>query len=227
MRNTDLTSDKYVAEKCSKGFSLIELLITMTITILVLALAFGLLASSLNQKVHEENQASVLADATLALDRMGEEIVNGGFGLRNNGIVAAESGEETIRVRANLNALMKQTTSNSVTDRGEDVAFMLVTADDGFVSLVRLDIATGVTSILASSIDNRDINNDGDGDGLTFTYFDAAGAEVAPQNAYRVGITLRLHLPQVSVPGAQGYRPEVTKVLTENIVLRNTRFEMY
>lgn len=216
------------SDSFQSGVSLVELFITLTITLIILGLAFTLLARSLNTELRQEKQASVLADASVGMGRMSEEIVNSGFGLRNNGVVAADSNEEQIRVRANLNALMKQTTSNSVTDASEDVLFQLTpNPESGDSCLIRLDTGTGVASILAFSVDNADIDSDGDGDGLTFTYLDAAGAAVSPNLAVRVIVTLRVKLPQVGTKGGPGYQPAVTRAVTQNIVLRNSNLNAY
>jgi len=216
------------SDSSQAGVSLVELFITLTITLIILGLAFTLLARSLNTEVRQEKQASVLSDAAVGMGRMSEEIVNSGFGLRNNGIVAADSNEEQIRVRANLNALKKQTTSNSVTDAAEDVLFQLTPSlTSGESCLIRMDAGPGTASILAYSVDNTDIDNDGDGDGLTFTYLDAGGSQVSPDLAVRVTVTLRVKLPQVGTPGGPGYQPAVTRAVTQNIVLRNSNLNAY
>jgi prepilin-type N-terminal cleavage/methylation domain-containing protein len=209
------------------GFSLIEMLIVITITLTVLSLASSLLAESLKRKSREETQAATLADANLGLSRMSQEIMNAGFGLKTNGIVAADSGEETIRIRANLNALMRQTSSGTVTDQREDVAFSLVANPNGGSSLVRTDISTRQSSILATHIDDADVDNDGDGDGLTFTYFDENGTEVTPADAVRVAIEIRVMLPQVGIAGSAGFQPEVKKKLSSSVILRNSRLSSY
>ena len=209
------------------GFSLIEMLFALTITLFITALAFTLLAQSLNRKVHDEAQVSALADANQALSRMSQDITNAGFGLKTNGLVAADCTEEKIRVRANLNALMKQTTSGTVTDADEDLIFQLVANLNGGSALVRTDVNTGQSAIVATLIDNKDINGDGDGDGLTFNYLDAAGSEVSPQNAVKVEIIIRITLPQVGQPNSPGYQPEITKQLSSSVVLRNSNLLAY
>ncbi len=219
--------NKITIDKDSRGFSLIELLITLTITLLILGLAFSLLAGALNKKVREEKQANMLADANVGLGRMAEEIENSGFGLRSNGIVASDSSEDQIRIRANLNAFLKQTSSTTVSDASEDVIFKLVAKPGEPSALVRSDVGTGTSSVLAGSVDDSDINGDGNGDGLTFTYLDATGAAVTPDLAVRVGITLRVTLPQVGVVGGTGFQPKVIKALTANVVLRNARLPAY
>jgi len=209
------------------GFSLIELIIAMTITLTIVALAFSLLAQSINQKTRDETQVSALSDTNQSLSRMSLEIINAGFGLTSNGLVAGDCTEDKIRVRANLNSLMKEATSGTVTDSGEDLIFQLVDNPSVGSALVRTDVVTGGSSIVATKIDNRDGDGDGDGDGLTFNYLDAAGAEVAAQNAVQVRMIVRVNLPQVGSPGAPGYQPEITKELSSSVVLRNARLMAY
>jgi hypothetical protein len=206
---------------------LVELLFTTTLTLVILGLAVTLLARTLNTKSREDTQAAVLSDTSLGLGRISQEITNAGFGLKNNGIVGPDSGEGTIRVRANLNGLLRETTSGTVSDKDEDLAFSLVANPGGGASLVRTDIGLGTSSIVATLIDDTDVDGDGDGDGLTFTYFDATGAVVAPNLATRVGIALRVRLPQVGSPRAPGYQPAITKVLTSSVVLRNSNLVLY
>lgn len=209
------------------GFSLIELIFALTITLIIVALAFTLLAQSLNRKIHDEAQVTALADANQALSRMSQDITNSGFGLKNNGLVVTDCTEEKIRVRANLNALMKQTSSGTVSDEGEDLIFQLATNLDGESSLIRTDVTKGTSIVVAGSIDNADINADGDGDGLTFNYLDAAGAGVSPENAVKIEIIIRITLPQIGQPGAPGYQPKVTKQLSATVVLRNAQLLAY
>src|SRR6266850_3107954 len=84
------------------GFSLLELLIAMTITILVMVAASTLLATSLRTRTRENTRSEALASAQRTLNIMTREIGNSGYGLNDNGIVTADSGVSSIRVRANL-----------------------------------------------------------------------------------------------------------------------------
>src|SRR5438552_18446310 len=113
------------ARSTSAGFSLIELMISMAVTLILMGLASALIASSFNVRGRENQKSSALADAQRALNSMSREIANSGFGLTNNGIVATESGLNSTRVRANLNALDRETTSSSVVDSDEDVLYNL------------------------------------------------------------------------------------------------------
>src|ERR1044071_1764884 len=73
------------------GFSLVELIVAMTITLVVLGIATTLLARSLNMRVRGNDNVDALADAERALNIMSREIAQAGFNLTDNGIVAADS----------------------------------------------------------------------------------------------------------------------------------------
>ena len=101
-------SKRLTTKKSEDGFSLIELIIAMTITLVVLSIATTLLAQSLNIRTRSNANVDALADAERALNIMSREIAQAGFNLSDNGIVAADSvvdgnGNSTIRMRANLN----------------------------------------------------------------------------------------------------------------------------
>ena len=86
------------------GFSLVELTIAMTVTILIAGLASVLLAGSFGIRARENQKSDALADTQRGLNLMTREISNSGYALLDNGLVAADSGPSSIRVRANLNA---------------------------------------------------------------------------------------------------------------------------
>src|ERR1043165_2735903 len=85
------------------GFSLIELLIAMVITIALMTAAATLLANALRIRSRENQKSDALADTQRALNIMSREIANTGFNLSGNGIVTADSGINKIRIRSNLN----------------------------------------------------------------------------------------------------------------------------
>src|SRR5437588_7866846 len=84
------------------GFSLLELIIGMAITLVVVTIASTLLASSFAIRGRENQRSSAIADAQRALNAMSREIANAGYGLSTNGIVAGDSGLTQIRVRSDL-----------------------------------------------------------------------------------------------------------------------------
>src|ERR1043166_6011038 len=107
------------------GFSLIELLIAMSVSVVLMGLASVLLAGSFNIRARENQRSEAIADAQRGLNLMTREIANSGYALADNGIVLADSSNTSIRVRANLNAAAGETTSNAASDRDEDIKFML------------------------------------------------------------------------------------------------------
>src|ERR1051325_1548566 len=92
-----------ISRNVESGFSLIELLIAMTITLAVMVAASTLLASSLRTRTRENLRSQALAAAQRSLSMMSREIGNAGYGLTDNGVIAADSSATSIRVRANLN----------------------------------------------------------------------------------------------------------------------------
>ena len=213
------------------GFSLLELLIAMTITLVLLTLASTLLASSLNVRSRENQRTEALADAQRALNNMTREVSNSGYGLTGNGIVASDSTSSSIRVRANLNSTDQETTSNSASDRDEDIKYLLYT-DSNSSYIVRLDVNTAAQEmILANRVDSLSIRYFSDkvyytsGDCDIANIQDAAGntvADVTQKSAAKyVVVSLCVTLPPVSTPGAPGYQPRSRVQLTSDATLNN------
>jgi prepilin-type N-terminal cleavage/methylation domain-containing protein len=213
------------------GFSLPELMIAMTITLVVMAIASTLLASSLNIRSRENQRTEAIADAQRALNIMTREIANSGYGLNDNGIVSSDSSVTSIRVRANLNAASGETTSGSTTDRDEDIKYLLYT-DTTYSYIVRLDVNTAAQEmILANRVDalairyyadkvyytsaNCDISNVQDAAGNTVS-------EVAQKSSAKyIVVSLCVTLPAVSTPGSPGYQPASRVQLTSDATLNN------
>jgi prepilin-type N-terminal cleavage/methylation domain-containing protein len=218
------------------GFSLIELLIAMTITLALMAAASTLLAGSLNVRSRENQKTEALADAQRALNNMTREIANSGFGLSGNGIVTSDSSATSIRVRANLNATDQETTSNAASDRDEDVEYLLYT-DSSSSYIVRLDVNTAAQEmILANRVDSLTIRYYADKvyytpGNSTSGYCDisnvqtAAGASASEvtskSSAKYIVISLCVTLPQVGTSGSPGYQPASRVQLTSDATLNN------
>jgi Tfp pilus assembly protein PilW len=213
------------ARSLEAGFSLIELLLAMTITLTILGLTTGLLASSFNVRARENQKTDALADTQRALNIMTREMANAGFGLSNNGIVAADSNETAIRVRANLNAFDGYTSSNSISDRNEDVKYSLYSAgSDSYI--VRLDIGTqNQTTVLANRVDS-----------LKIRYYPAkinytlgsncdistASSEVTLKSDTKyIVISVCVELTARGTPGSSGYQPASRVQLVSDVYLRN------
>jgi prepilin-type N-terminal cleavage/methylation domain-containing protein len=220
-------------KKSSGGFSLLELLIAMAITITLMTAATTLLASALRTRSRENQKSDALADTQRALNIMTREIADAGFNLNNNGIVAGNSGLHTLRIRSNLN---KYDFSASLTaqsgigvageDASEDISYYTNLADNTKY-LVRHDEYGSGSTVLANRIDN-----------ISFHYFDQkvtytcnsgesdisnrSVVEVAsPTQAKYVVIAIAVTLDQVGTPGSPGYQPSYSVLLCSDVALRN------
>jgi prepilin-type N-terminal cleavage/methylation domain-containing protein len=214
------------------GFSLVELMIAMTVTLVIVTLASNLIAGAFKTKTRENQRTEALADAQRALYVMSREVANSGFGLSNNGIVESDTTSSSIRVRANLNAFDGQTSSNSVTDSDEDVKYVLYTSG-GSSYIVRLDVNTGArTTILANRVDSLVIRYYSDRIDYTQGYCDIApsggATEVAQKSdAKFVVIALCVQLPEVGRAGSMGYQPTSRVQLVSDVSLRNADLYNY
>ena len=212
------------------GFSLIELILAMTVTLTILGLTTGLLASSFNVRARENQKTDALADTQRALNIMTREIANAGFGLANNGIVAADSTDTTIRVRANLNTFDGQTSSNSISDRNEDVKYSLYSAgSDSYI--VRLDIGTqNQTTVLANRVDTLKIRYYPAKVTYTLNGCDisSASSEVTQKSDTKyIVISVCVELTARGAPGSPGYQPASRVQLVSDVYLRNADIANY
>jgi Tfp pilus assembly protein PilW len=213
------------------GFSLLELVVALAITMALMTAAATLLANALRMRTRENQKSDALADTQRAVNIMSREIANTGFNLSNNGIVAADSGLNSIRIRANLNKYEydPSVTADSranVQDSGEDITYFINEAENTMY-LARHDRFGNGSTVLANRIDS-----------MNFHYFDqkvtytapaagsdisaASAAEVAPANAKYIVIAIAVTLDQVGVPGSPGYQPAYSVLLCSDVTLRNT-----
>lgn len=216
--------DNQVAQR---GFSLIELLIAMTVTIVIAGIASTLVAQSFRMRSREDARSDAIADAQRALNIVSREIANSGFGLIDNGLVPEDTSRNSIRFRSDLNAYTLDdagqpvATAGEVVDSDEDIKYMMYNDDVANRHyLVRFDVNLGGrdgTTVLANRLDNFQIE-----------YFDSAGNTLDvvadPMNcatAWRVRITVGVVLPAEGEPGSPGYQPESTINLISDVVLRN------
>ncbi len=218
------------------GFSLVELFIAMTITLIIMAIASTLLASSFYVRARESQRSAAIADAQRALNILSREIANAGYGLSTNGIVGGgDSGATSIRIRSDLDL------SGATNGSGEDVKYVLVNDANGSF-IVRLNLQpTQTTGLIANRID-----------GLAIYYYDRrvtytigncqigncditnvlnsagnAQAEVTPDNAKYIVLSLRVTLPAAGSPDSAGYQPPSATQLVSTVTLRNANLTMY
>ena len=215
------------------GFSLIELVIAMAITLVVMGIATTLIARSLKVRARENKRTDALADSQRALNLMSREIANAGFRMKTNGIVWQDSNDDnSIRILANLNKYTGET-DNGVTEVGEDVKFFLA---DNTQYLVRYDKNRADSDPLKKTVLANRIYT------LNVYYFDrtvnyTTGACSAPvtvtttgvskltnaniANAKYVVLALCVDLPAEGTPGSPGYQPASQTLLVSDVNLRN------
>ena len=210
-----------------RGFSLIELIIAMSVTIVIATIAATLVAQSFRMRAREDARSDAIADAQRALNIVSREIANSGFGLVDNGIVPGDTGPGSIRFRANLNAYTVDADgdpvqgSGSVEDRDEDIKYVMYNDDAANRHyLVRYDAVLGSregTTVLANRLDSFQLQ-----------YFDSTNTEldvvanpIAAVSAWKVRITVGVILPAEGQPNSPGYQPQTTINLVSDVVLRN------
>lgn len=218
----------------SAGFSLIELLIAMVITMVLMVAATTLLASALRIRSRENQKSDALADAQRAINIMSREIADSGFNLNNNGIVDTESGLNEIRVRSNLNKFdydASDVSRNNVQDAGEDISYFTNVADQTKYLARHDKFGTGST-VLANRIDSLNIHYFDQ----KVTYTAAPGAadisdksatEVAPSAAKYIVIAVSVTLDAVGTQGSPGYQPPYSVLICSDVTLRNSDLWFY
>jgi len=233
-----------VKMKAERGFSLLELLIAMTLTLVITGVACTLLARSLNIRTKTNANADALADAQRALNIMSREIANAGFNLSDNGIVPGDSvtdgyGNSTLRIRANLNKFNASATAGAqngigtpVEDAGEDVKY-LVYEENNTNLLARYDayaVAGSRSTVLANRLDSLHIHYYSQKVTYSATGCDITGAsssEVTPSAAKYVVLAVCVQLSAVGKPNGPGYQPATSVLLVSDVALRNSNLPLY
>lgn len=244
-----MTRQQFESEKAQAGFSLVELIIAMTITLVVLGISTTLLARALNVRTRANDNVDAMADAERALNIMSREIAQAGFNLTDNGIVAGDSvidanGNSTIRIRANLNKF--DTTASPAArsgisipdeDSGEDIKYYIYPTQNTTL-LARYDAyaADGPSStVLANKLDGLHIHYfaqrvtyTGGTTAVPCDISSPSQAEVAsPSLARYVVIAVCVQQSAVGKPGDPGYQPQYNTLLTSDVALRNANLLDY
>jgi prepilin-type N-terminal cleavage/methylation domain-containing protein len=212
------------------GFSLLELMIGMAITLVIVTIGSTLLASSFKIRGRENQRSAAIADAQRALNTMSREIANAGYGLSTNGIVAGDSGSTQIRFRSDLDL------SGATNASGEDIKYVLVNdANGSFIVRMNLQPAQ-TTGLIANRIDGMAIYYYDQrvtytiGDGVITNVLNSAGtaqAQVTPDLAKYIVLVLKVTLPAVGTAGAPGYQPQSATQLVSTVTLRNSNLQTY
>ena len=216
----------------SAGFSLLELLIAMTISMTLMIAGTTLLTNALRVRNRENQKSDALADTQRAINIMSREIANTGFNLTGNGIVAADSNINRIRIRSNLNGYDPTAAGYlDVIDPNEDITYFINEADKTKY-LARHDKFGSQSTVLANRVDSMNIH-----------YFDRpvtytapqggadilnpSATEVSPSAAKYIVIAVSVTLDAVGTPNTSGYQPPYSVLLCSDVTLRNTELWGY
>src|SRR5215203_753647 len=88
--------------KNANGFSLLELMLAMTIMLVVLTLVSTLFSRSIATRQRESSRTDALTSAQAALNVISREVANSGYGLTGNGIVGADSDSTKLHFLSNI-----------------------------------------------------------------------------------------------------------------------------
>lgn len=186
------------------GFSVIELIFSMGLTLVILGVAVAAFSGALGSRERESSKTDAITSAQAALNIMTREIGNAGFGLKDeNGLVYTDCTDKRLRFRANT------VNSNGLTNSaGEDVSFYFDTASQ---SVVRHDTNANVTSGI--------INRVSDVDFIYYNYQQDGSSTpgAAGPTTGRVEIKLRVILADVS-------GQPTTVAVKSDITLRNSPY---
>ena len=232
--------------RAEAGFSLLELMIAMGMTVMVLGVASALLASAVNIRAREDRRTDAISDVRRTLNTMTRELTNAGYGLPSgmagNGLVAADSNATQIRVVSNTDRFSTApgATPNGPNSPDEDVIYRFVVDNANNESyIMRFDVNSVITqsTILANRIDALVIHyfnqrvrytpgggdNCGQQNDIT-NVLNAAGvaqAEVPPAQASFLVISACVSLPQVGTAGSPGFQPAMRTQLVSDVQMRN------
>jgi len=214
-----------------EGFSIIELLVAMTIMLAVMAIASSVLFRGFSIRQRETRTTDAMTSAQAALNVISRELANAGFGMYesadtkvpHNGIVIADSGEHRIRVRSNLDNSgglpgVPGSSTLAINAPGEDVTYYF---DSATSSVIRHDPNGGGVGVAKTSFVVNRISN------VSFKYLDYVGVSSVPTgpnlvptaNTGRVLIIVEIQLEPVA-----GQPKDQTIKLTSEVTLRNNSY---
>jgi type II secretory pathway pseudopilin PulG len=206
-----LNSDTKIYSTSESGFSVVELIMAMTLTVLILGVGVATFSGALGTRDRESSKTDALTSAQAALNIMSREIGNSGYGLADNGLVVGPNDSTNKRLHFRANTVNNGSTATDAS--GEDVTFYYDTASQ---SVVRYDKVTGTSGI---------INRVSDVDFIYYNYtYDPVNGVVVSQGSAgpttaRVNIKLTVILADV-----RGQPTNQTVTLSSDVTLRNSPF---
>jgi Tfp pilus assembly protein PilW len=226
--------------KKEAGFSIMELLVAMTVMVFISGAAASLLVSAFNVRSREDQRSEGTADARRALNIISREVASSGYQLPHgltyaapggtkpvpaNGLIAEDCNATSITFVTNTNAqgefnpptgVPVDPPNHSIAGADEAVKFQFV--QDGTSNfLVRKDLVTGDSLVLANRID-----------GVQFDYLNRAGTAAATiAEAKSINIRIWVSLNPVGRPGSTGYQPPSQVMLSSRVNLRNAQLDTF
>lgn len=229
--------------KKEAGFSIMELLVAMTVMIFITGAAASLLVSAFNVRAREDQRSEGTADARRALNIISREVASAGYQLPRrltyvtsgggttyvpaNGLIAEDCTATSITFVSNTDAHgdFNPNTGDAIPDAPPD--FEIAGADEAikfqFVQdattnfLVRKDLLTGDSLVLANRID-----------GVQFDFLDQSGGTAATiAEATSINIRVWVTLNQVGQPGSSGYQAPSQVALSSRVNLRNAQLDTF
>jgi type II secretory pathway pseudopilin PulG len=200
---------KYGKNHKNAGFSLLELMIAMVITMVLLGITSTLLSGALSTRSRESRRTDALASAQAALNIMSREISNAGYGLNGNGIVTEDSSNKRIHFRTNV------INDDEVDDTGENITYYF---DEESQSIVRFDDISKETSIIINRV--SDIN---------LTYWDYSENSSTPTErntptSFTARVTINV---VVQLENVQGQPINQKVAFTSDVTLRNSEYMLF
>lgn len=213
----------------SGGFSLVELIMSLLLSLLILGVAVATFSGALGSRDRETSRTDAITSAQAALNIMSREIGNAGYGIVDSaglpihGIVVADSNDKLLHFRANIDNFGGNGANTS--QAGENLTYYCETCDGSSTgSVVRSDANVG--SGAPSGIINRVSD-------VKFEYFDVNPATCLVSNiantiplgkptanTVKVRITLIVILqPARNQPNNSEQRKQS---LTSEVTLRNS-----
>lgn len=193
------------------GFSIIEMIVTMTIMLVIVGTVMTLFSRSLNTKRRESSRTDALTASQAALNVMSREIANSGYGTITNGLMSDSTADRLHFVSNHVN------TNDNLLQPGENVTYYF---EPSTQSILRYDAngsgpGTPMTSIIINQISRVD-----------YKYFNYTGSNALPTETNvptadtgRVRIKLTVNLEDI-VGQVKGDKV----VLTSDVTLRNSLY---
>jgi prepilin-type N-terminal cleavage/methylation domain-containing protein len=210
----DTQHQKYKSGKA--GFTLVELLISMALSVLILGIGVASFSGVLNSRSRESSRTDALTSAQAALNIMSREVGNSGYGLTNNGLgwydVAGvwhtDCTDKQLHFRTNSNN--RDGLTNSA---GEDITFYY---DSDTQSVVRYDALAGTSGV---------INRVSDVDFIYYNYVVATDGTVTISAGSPSADTARVNIKlKVVLPNVQGQPTNRIETVSSDVTLRSSPY---